>query len=84
MGKIKQEVKACRGNSDCLEKLNTKIQQDMVVLPKRIIESCDEVMIAMVKLELKTNICCRNANNDFHGRGTEIYNGILTCIRSKL
>lgn len=83
MEQIKQEVKACGEKSDCLDKLDTKIEEDVVVLPKRVTDSGTQNIFAILALRPKTNSCCKKAYDDFEVRGTKMYDDILTCIKSK-
>lgn len=84
MYQIEREVKACGENYECLKELNTKIQEDLEMLPKCMSDSVNNNIFAIQDLQPKINICCEKAYNDFQSRGTRIYDEIIACIKSKL
>lgn len=80
---MKKEISACGENSDCLNKVATKIQKDITTLPDQISASGDEVMMTVFRLKSETDGCCKNAYEDFEAKGTKMYDSILECIKSK-
>lgn len=83
MEQVKQEVNACGENSECLDKMNTKIQEDLNNFPERITDSSKRSSYEIVALLLKTRDCCEKFQNDLVSRGTKIYKDIVRCINSK-
>lgn len=80
---MKQEVKKCGENTECLDKVSSEIQKDITTLPARITNSGDEVMMNVFKLKTDADDCCQNAYGTLQTDGTNIYDGIVECINSK-
>lgn len=83
MNEVIEEEKACGENTDCLDKVNTEIQNDIEILPSNISESSYEIMLAILELDQKMKNCCTNAFKEYQAKGTKIYDEILECIKSK-
>lgn len=83
MEEIKQQVKACGENSECLEKMNTIIQEDIELLPKRIADSADETVLLISRLDLKKGSCQTSGYARFEVNATKMFNDIVACIKSK-
>lgn len=83
MTRLKQEVTACGQDAACLDKVADKIQQDIIVFPIRISVASDDFPMTIIGMKSDLDDCTDNSYRDFEIKGTEIYDGILDCIRSK-
>lgn len=81
--KVKAEVEACKEKIECLNEMNTKILQDIVIFPKRISISGDESISVAEKLKPKIEFCFKSNLDGFHADGLKIYEAIVTCIKNK-
>lgn len=81
---LKEEVKACGQNQQCLDKVTIKLQKDFEILPYGIYRSFNLMLIKTQSLNnVLENFCIKNYD-DFRAKGSKIFNGIVNCIKTKL